>query len=390
MSPADQEVDVLLVGGGVASARCARTLRRHGFTGSILLVGEEDRIPYNRPPLSKELLRDELPDDLLAAEPPSWYERRAIDLVTGVRVQRLALVQRRAALSDGAALRYERLLLATGAAVRRLPAPGSEVAITLRTAGDARRLRRAALAAGRNADVVVVGGGFIGLEVASGLAALGLRPTVLEAGPVLWGGSLGEALAGWAVARLQEAGVRIVLESRPERVEGRSVVAVGGERFPAAFVVVGIGVQPSDDLAAEAGLRVDDGIVVDGGQRTSDDRVWAAGDVARIDGHRRVEHWHAAREAGERAGLSMLGEPIPELPTPWVFSEIAGVTLDVVGAVDGWDEERWLGAKGSILAYMRDGRAVGLAGIGGALPIPEARRLVAEHASLAAVKATLP
>src|SRR5918996_4923573 len=114
MPDPDRAVDVLLVGGGVASARCARTLRRNGFAGSILLVGDEQRAPYNRPPLSKELLRDDVPDDLLAAEPPAWYERRTIQLRTGVHVTRLALAERRALLDDGETITFDRLLIATG------------------------------------------------------------------------------------------------------------------------------------------------------------------------------------------------------------------------------------------------------------------------------------
>lgn len=387
MPVAERSVDVLLVGGGVASTRCARTLRREGFDGSILLVGDEERLPYNRPPLSKELLRDDLPDDLLAAEPASWYERRRIEVLTGVRVARLAPEQHRVTLADGATIGFERLLLATGAEVRPLRGvDGVATALTLRTAEDARRLRGAATSAGGGAPVVIVGGGFIGLEVASSLATLGLRPTVLERAPALWAGSLGTELAAWAADQLAAAGVELRLGVITTRI-GNGAVWLGEERLPAAFVVVGVGVLPRVEMAAAAGLAIDDGILVDAGQRTSHAAVWAAGDVARVDGHPRIEHWHAAREAGERAARSMLGRPVPPLPAPWVFSEIGGRSLDLVGATEAWEEERWLDDERSLLAYLRAERLVGLASIDGALAPDAARRLVAERAAPEAVTA---
>ncbi len=337
----DDRVELLIVGGGVAAARAARTLRRRGFDGSILLVGDDPLPPYNRPPLSKELLlHDEpLPDDLLLAEPVAWYDRRAIDLRTDVAVISLDPGERLAGLSDGGIVRYERCLLATGAAPHRLPVPGADHAMLLRTAVDARRLR-VAMDANPGAEVVVVGGGFIGLEVASALAVRGLHPTVVELGDVLWGGQLGSGLADWARDRLAAAGVSLRLGSAVTAVDA-DAAWVGDERLPAAFVVAGVGVAPRDELARAAGLAVDDGVVVDGAGRTSEPAIWAAGDVARIDGLR-VEHWHAAREAGERAALSILGEAVPPVAVPWVFSELAGVTVDVFGIPAADDEARWL------------------------------------------------
>ena len=384
MPSTERSVGVLLVGGGVASVRCARALRRHGYDGSILLIGDEDHPPYNRPPLSKELLRDDLPDDLLAAELPAWYAKRSVELWTGVRVAMLDPDAGRVALSDGAIVRFDRCLVATGAELRRLAIAGGGLALMLRTVSDARRLRAAALAAGPEAPAVVVGGGFIGLEVASALAGAGLRTTVVEVAPLLWGGALGARLSEWARTRLAGAGVDLRLGAPVSRLTDGGAW-VGEERIPAEFVVAGIGVRPRDDLAARAGIAVADGIVVDAGQRTGHPAVWAAGDVARVDG-RRVEHWHAAREAGDRAGLSMLGLAIPPPPPAWVFSEIAGAMLDVIGAVDGWDDEVWL-QEGRLLAYLAGERVVGLASIDGALAVDVARRLVATGASVAEVAA---
>jgi NADPH-dependent 2,4-dienoyl-CoA reductase/sulfur reductase-like enzyme len=388
MHDADRVTDVLLVGGGVASARCARALRRNGFAGSILLVGDEGRVPYNRPPLSKELLREDLPDDLLAAEPPAWYERREIQLEIGTHVERLDADARHATLDGGATVRFARLLLATGAEVRRLAVAGAETFLTLRTADDAHRLRAAAMAAGEGAPVVIVGGGFIGLEVASSLASLGLRPTVIERADRLWAGTLGSELAAWATERLGDAGVELRLGTTITRT-GEGAAWVGDERLPAAFVVVGVGVSPRVELADAAGLRIDDGIVVDAAQRTDHPAIWAAGDVARIEGSQRIEHWHAAREGGERAALSMLGLPVQPPPAPWVFSEIGGTTIDVIGATAGWDEEAWLDGSKSVLAYLRDGRAIGLAVVDGAIAPDVARRLIESGATASDVLSTV-
>ena len=374
MSTGERSIDVLLVGGGVGAVRCARTLRRQKFDGSILLIGDEPAIPYNRPPLSKELLRDELPDELVAAEPASWYERRGIELRTATAVEAIDPPGRRARLTDGTVVRYERCLLATGATPRRLPVPGAERALLLRTLADARRLREAAVLAGPGAPVVVIGAGFIGVEIASGLASLGLEPTVVEVGERLWSGRLGSELAAWGEERLRGAGVELRLGSAVSRLD-EGAAWVGDERLPAAFVVAGIGVRPRDDLARDAGLEVDDGIVVDDEQRTSDARIWAAGDVARR-GPRRVEHWHAARESGHRAALGMLGQPTEAAPEPWVFTEVAGTAVDVVGDATAWDEERWI-IDERVLALADAGRVVQMAAIGSAMPAARMREIVA-------------
>ena len=367
-----EETDVLLIGGGVASVRCARTLRREGFDGRIMLVGDEPMLPYNRPPLSKELLRDALPDDLVLAEPETWYARRSIDLLLGRRVVGLDAEARTATLDDGTGIGFERCLIATGAEPRHLPVPGGEHALLLRTLADARGLRAAAVEAGPGAPVAVVGGGFIGLEVASSLASLGLRPTVLELGDRLWSGSLGSELSDWATDALAGIGVGIRLGAGVTRLEPEAAW-VGDERVEAAFVVAGIGVRPRVALAEGAGLETNDGIVTDASHRTSHPAIWAAGDVARRAGMR-IEHWHAAREGGERAARAMLGHDIGPDPAPWVFSEVAGHSVDVIGAVEPWTDERWL--REGVVAYADGDRLIGVAIVDGAMPVEPTREAV--------------
>jgi 3-phenylpropionate/trans-cinnamate dioxygenase ferredoxin reductase component len=365
--------DVLLVGGGVASARCARALRRNGFDGSILLIGDERHAPYNRPPLSKELLRDGHGPELLAAEPGTWYEKHQVDLVTGVAVTRLEPDRRRATVADGRTVEFGHCVLGTGAAPRPLAVPGGERALLLRTLDDAQRLRQAALEAGAGAPVVIVGGGLIGVEVASGLAALGLVPTVVELGTALWAGSLGQLLSTWALETLREAGVTVQLGAAVSALDADGA-RVGAERFPGEFVVAGIGVRPRDELAAEAGLEVAGGVLVDGEQRTSHPAVWAAGDVARSAG-RAGEHWHAARESGERAALSILGLPVAPPRAPWIFTEVAGISVDVFGDAAIDDDERWI-VDGGAIARTRGHRLMQLIVIGSAVPAKAARELV--------------
>src|SRR5918999_966786 len=190
-----RHVDLLLVGGGVAAARCARTLRRRGYAGSILLVGDEPTPPYNRPPLSKELLRDDLPDELVAAEPEAWYARHGVELRLGQRVVALDAEARTAELGDGARIAFGHCLLATGAEPRRPPIDGAEHVQLLRTLADARHIRRRAVEAGPGG-----GGGMV--EVAE-------QP---------WGGSLGPLIGGWAVEALGAAAVDVRLGARVGRV----------------------------------------------------------------------------------------------------------------------------------------------------------------------------
>ena len=368
-------VDVLLVGGGVAAARCARTLRRHGFGGSILLVSDEAMPPYNRPPLSKELLQADLPAELALAEPIAWYARREVDLLLSTRVVGLDAPNRRATLADGSVVAFGQCLLATGAAPRLPQVRGAREALLLRTLDDSARIREAAISGSRG---VVIGGGFIGVEVAASLAARGASVTVVEVADALWAGAFGQEVSEWAAARLTAAGVDLRMGAACESVTSSGVRLVD-EQLDADFVVAGVGVAPRVELSVEADLEVDDGILVDDAQRTSADGIYAAGDVARPKGGARVEHWHAARESGERAALAMLGEPLPARRTPWVFSEFAGAKLDVVGWAPRWDEIMPLDGG---WAHLVDGQVAQLAIIDSRLPIEAARALIESGTTL--------
>jgi NADPH-dependent 2,4-dienoyl-CoA reductase/sulfur reductase-like enzyme len=400
VSAAPREVEVLLVGGGVAAARCARRLRRGGFAGSILLVGEEPVPPYNRPPLSKELLAGAVPQELLLAEPESWYARKGVELLTGVAVMALDAEARVARLSDGGEVSFAECLLATGAEPIPPPIPGMEHALLLRTVADATVLRGAALeavAAVGSARAAVLGGGFIGVEVAAALAGLGLDVTLVERTGQLWAGALGETVATWGREELENAGVRVRLSTPAESLQPAALVT-GGERVPAALLVAGVGVRPRTGLAEAAGLAIDDGIVVDAGRRAAPG-ILAAGDVARVPhplaGARglRVEHWHAAREGGEAAALAILGAPVPVPRAPWVYSEFAGQLLDVVGWAPTIEDEVVLGDRADgrfAVAHLAGGRVVEVAVVNGFLPVDDARRFVEASPSASELGALVP
>jgi 3-phenylpropionate/trans-cinnamate dioxygenase ferredoxin reductase subunit len=377
--PQPERVELLIVGGGVAAARCARTLRRAKWPGSILIVGDEATLPYNRPPLSKEVLRDDAPVELLAAEPASWYERQQVDLRTGVAVT--ALGGGEATLSDGSRVAWQRCLLATGAAPRRPPIAGAERTAVLRTVDDALGLRSAATPGARAA---VIGGGFIGVEVASALAARGVATTLLELSPALWSGAMGETLATWAQRRLLEAGVDLRLATAASSVDEGGVMLADGARIDAQIVLAGVGVTPRVELARAAGLAVGDGVLVDAAGHTSADGVWAAGDVASLNGLR-VEHWHAAREAGERVARSIMDAPVPAPRTPWIFTEVAGTPVDVIGVAHSADEEVVLGDPsgdrfGS--ALLAGGAPVQVASVNGWAEVDALRSLLESGGSL--------
>lgn len=375
-----RHVDVLLVGGGVAAARCARTLRRRGFGGSVLLVSDETAPPYNRPPLSKELLQADLPDDLAFAEPLGWYERQQVELMLGTPVTSLDAEARSVSLGDGSLVGFRHCLIATGAAPRRPRIPGAEHALLLRTLAESRAIRDRAVPGGR---AVVIGGGFIGVEVAGSLASRGMAVTVVEVAHALWGGVLGPEVSAWAAERLGAAGVDLRMGAACESVRADGVGLVG-ERLAADLIVAGVGVAPRTELAVAAGLAVDDGIVVDDGGWTSADGVLAAGDVARPASGARVEHWHAARESGERAALSIVGEPAPARRAPWVYSEFAGAKLDVVGWAQRWDE---IVTLPGVIGYVVAGAIAQLAVLDSAVPIEDARALVEGRPSVTDLEA---
>lgn len=341
----DKIQNVVIVGGGLAGANAAFALRERGYDGRVTLIAEEHLYPYERPPVSKGYLRGEDAIDKAYVRPPADYEANRIDLLRGTRATELDVNNSVVATTHGR-LSYDALVLATGAAPRRLEVPGSELARIdyLRDLGDADALRAAAAQA---ESIVVIGGGWIGAEVAASLRELDRPVTFLTSRPRPLEHVLGQEIADVYRAVHLEHGVRF-LSGRVASVEGRqrvsAVVTADGRRVPADLVVVGIGAAPRIDLAVRAGLRVDDhSVAVDEFLRTSVPNVYAIGDVARSWNPRygralHLEHWDNAIEQGKAAAANILGAEIAYDRVPYLYSDQYDLGMEYRGLAPEWDE----------------------------------------------------
>jgi len=330
--------NIVIIGGGHAGAQAAASLRADGFDGKVTLVSAEREIPYHRPPLSKGFIKAE-GDELQELRPAAFYEKNAVDLALGSEV---TAIDRDAGLVRLGAdsLPFDGLVLATGARVRIPPVPGIELEniFLLRTAEDARRLKqRFALAK----DVVVVGGGFIGLELAATARLLGKTVTVLEAAPRLMGRVVAPAISSYFLDLHRAMGTTVRLETPVAGILGENGRAVAvetltGERIPADTVIVGVGVVPNVELAEAAGLHVANGIVVDEAMRTSDPRIVAAGDA--VSFHHwalgrsvRLESVQNAVDQAKTGVAALLGKVEPYRAVPWFWSDQGDAKLQMVG-----------------------------------------------------------
>jgi 3-phenylpropionate/trans-cinnamate dioxygenase ferredoxin reductase subunit len=308
-------VKYLLIGGGLACCEAAAAIRDHDNSGSVLMVGAEKHLPYNRPPLSKALLREEkAPEDILC-RPAAFYREKNIKTVLGCHVTRLDVENHLASCSDGREICFEKALLATGGNPVKLKIPGCNLPelLYLRTLDDCLRLREQAQA-GRKA--VVIGAGFIGMEISASLTLRGVNVTVIEAKEHIWPLFADEKLAAQIRDYYSGKGVTFMTGDRVKEINGtrqvESVTTESGQRISCDFVCCAIGVRPAVELADVAGLTIDNGVVVNEYLETSCPHVWAAGDIANYPDplfgeRRRVEHWGQAEYTGRLAGANMAG-----------------------------------------------------------------------------------
>jgi 3-phenylpropionate/trans-cinnamate dioxygenase ferredoxin reductase subunit len=334
------EDTMVVVGGGLAGGKAVETLREEGFGGRVVLVAEEPERPYERPPLSKEYLGGAKERDVIYVHGADWYDEHDVELRSGVRAVALDPGAHEVELDGGERLGYRALLLATGAAPRRLPVPGADLAGVhyLRTAADSDELR-AALAPG-DRSVVVVGAGWIGLEVAAAARSYGNTVTVVEPQSQPLRGVLGEQIGAVFAQLHRDRGVDLrlstgVREFRGDGARVRSVVTDAGE-VPADVVVVGVGVAPRVELAEAAGLELANGVVVDASLRTSAPDVYAAGDIAfwpqpRYGRRVRVEHWANALDGGPAAARAMLGQQVTYDRLPYFFTDQYDLGMEYSG-----------------------------------------------------------
>jgi NADPH-dependent 2,4-dienoyl-CoA reductase/sulfur reductase-like enzyme len=325
----------VIAGASLAGAKAAETLREEGFDGEIVLLGAETERPYERPPLSKGYLlgNDEL--DSVYVHPEGWYAEHGVDLRMGVTVTAVDPGASAVVTSDDSIVRYDKLLLTTGASPRRLNFPGSDrpEVLYLRTVADSQRLRAAFQSGTR---VVVAGAGWIGLETTAAARSQDCPVTVLEPQPGALQDQLGPEL-GAVFADLHRAhGVEFRFGERAVEFRPGMVITSGGAHVPADLLVVGIGAAPNDALAAAAGLEVSNGVLTDAALRTSGQNIFAAGDVANsfhpLLGRRvRVEHWANALNGGPAAARSMLGMPVEYDPVPYFYSDQYDLGMECAG-----------------------------------------------------------
>ncbi|MDT3680589.1 MAG: FAD-dependent oxidoreductase [Burkholderiaceae bacterium] len=361
-----EHVDFLLLGGGLASATAAETLRTEQAAGSILIVSDETVAPYHRPPLSKEVLRDADVESRIAINPPTFYRDNAIRLRLSSRVVAVDPAEHSITIATGERIGYGRLLIATGATPKRPVAPGAELAgiHTLHYLADAQAIRQSAAGARR---AVVLGGSFLGMEVAMALVDLGITVTLVENGPVLLPRLKAPLVSAYFERHAANRGVRVLLDDTVVAFHGRErvqeVQTASGRRLPCDLVVAGIGVEPASAFLNGSGVAMEDGrIVVDALLATNAPDVFAAGDVTTFDDpvfarRRHIEHWDNAVKQGRLAARNMLGRRLPYDEVSYFFGDIGEIGFNVVGAPDEgqeWIERGDLDAGSFALFYLRD------------------------------------
>ena len=342
----DAAAPVVLVGGGHAAAAFANSVRRAGFAGRVVLISDEPVPPYHRPPLSKKYLADSLPVEQILIRAAAWYDEQKVELLLGRHVEAIDRAAQRVRLDGGETLAYSRLVLMTGARPRRLPAAAGgdlQGVLLMRSLADANALAPYLVAGKR---LLVVGGGYIGLEAAAVAAAKGLKVTLLEAAPRILQRVAAPATADYFRALHRSHGVDLREGAALRRLlaEGDRVCGAeleDGQRIDAEVVLVGIGVLPNVELAEQAGLAIDNGIAVDALCQTSDPSILAAGDCCSFDyrGQRiRLESVQNANDQAATAAHTVAGQPKPYAALPWFWSDQYDCKLQIAGLNNGYDD----------------------------------------------------
>lgn len=378
----------VVIGGGQAGGRAIQAMRRVGFTGEIVLIGDEKHMPYERPPLSKDFLLKGSAAKMPTVLDQTWADENCITLRLGVAALGIDRQKRTVALSDGGSQPYDRLLIATGARLRRLAMAGADRpnVLYLRTVEESLAIE-SYLKPG--ASILVIGGGFIGLEVAAAAKVRGAKVTVLEAAPTLLGRMGIPELSETVLRYHRGLGIDVRLETFVLEMEAADTVHAvklsSGERLETDLIVVGIGIDPETKLAAEAGLEVDNGIITDEHARTSDPLIYAAGDCTRHFNPRygrkiRLESWQNAQMQADTAGRNMAGETAVYDAVSWIWSDQHELNLQVAGVPDKVTDTVVRGdtAKGEFALFQYDGeKLVGGITVNLAREMPIIRRMLA-------------
>ena len=345
---------IVIVGAGHAGVQAAASLREEGYGGPVILIGDEQELPYHKPPLSKTFIKDaEAKPQPLRGE--AFYTGNSIDFRPGTRIDSIDARAGQLNVAGGSPLAFDRLILATGSRPRVLKLDGAELAgvFSLRSIADARLIRELSA---RTEDVVILGGGFIGLEIAATLRAAGRNVTVVEAVDRLLGRAVAPVIASHVRQRLEAIGVRILTGTTVARLEGENgrvsaAITSTGERLPAQMVIIGIGVVPNVELAQAAGLATANGIRVDQHMQSSIPEILAIGDAASYrhwftGGDVRLESVQNATDQARLAARTIVGHAEPFSAVPWFWSDIGDMKLQMVGLTQGGDHHVVLGDLG--------------------------------------------
>ena len=385
--------NIVIIGAGQAGAQAAVSLRQKGFSGAITLVGDEGYQPYQRPPLSKKFLAGELPAERLALKAPNFYVDKQIELLTGRRAVAIERSRRRVILDDQQILPYDKLLLALGSRVREIPVAGARLSGVhyLRTIDDVTGIQTNFSSGQR---LVIVGGGYIGLEVAAVAKQQGLDVIVVEAMQRVMARVVAPEVSQFYARLHREAGVEILCDTGVTAFEGDNrvehVVTADGTRIPCDLVVVGIGIVPETTLAEAALIDCDDGILVDQYTTTNDADIFAAGDCTRhpsklTGGLLRLESVANAIEQAKIAAVAMLGEPRAYDQVPWFWSDQYDIKLQIAGLAHDYDSVILRGnpdTNSFAVFYLREGRLIAVDAINRAREFMQGKKLVLNGAAI--------
>ena len=380
---------VVIIGAGHAGGTAAATLRQEGFEGRIVLLGDEPYPPYERPPLSKAVLSGAMPLEKTFLRKPTFYQEKAIELRTGAGVEAIDRAARTVRLFSGESLAYDKLILATGSRLRRLKVPGADLlgVYYLRGIDDSLAIKDQLK---QGANIVIIGGGYIGLEVAASAAKAGAKVTLIEAMDRVMARVTSETVSRFFQDEHRRHGVELKLNTGVTALEGEGkverVVAGDGSVLPADMVVVGIGILAADELAQAAGLQCDNGIVVDEFTRTSDPSIWAIGDVTNhpnslLGGRFRLESVQNAISQGQTATKAILGRATAYAEVPWFWSDQYDLKLQTAGIRQPSDREVVRGDPANrkfSVCYLRDGALAAIDTIANLKDFMPAKKLIAE------------
>jgi len=386
---------IVVIGGGQAGAQALQSLRQGGYAGALTLVGDEPALPYQRPPLSKAYMKGEMAEERLYFRPAPWYQDQNIEVILSTPAKSIDRVNRKVELAHGGQLDYDALIIATGSRPRVLPTKGATLhgVHDLRDLSDVERIRPNMIA-GRK--MVIIGAGYIGLEAAAVARQMGLDVTVLEMAPRVLARVTSPVLSEFFETEHRAQGVQILTGARLDHLDGEgnnvtAAILADGTRIEADIVLVGIGILPNEELAKDAGIACNNGILVDRDARTSDPRVFAAGDCAsrplvHYGRSGRLESVHNAIEQGKLAAAAILGKPRPAEDCPWFWSDQYDLKLQIAGLSQDYDEIVVRGdPKDRKFAafYLRNGTLIAVDAINSPPEFLASKKLIMSGAKLA-------